>query len=204
MMAWGRPLLRSGMASSRLMTVTRKAAVLPVPVWAWPATSRPCSRTGRASAWMGVQNSNPASASPRCTSGGRSKESNRVSVRNSGLPARGVSTRVSGSSDIENRSPSYRVAAGRLPARVVEGLYSPFGNLQAYRLTSGRDPHYGSPVRRSPAASHPGGHLQAHEQGVFQGAGPRTGARVRASVRTRRHRAGARWSRRSGESWPRT
>jgi hypothetical protein len=31
-----------------------KAAVLPVPVWAMPSTSRPASATGMACSWIGV------------------------------------------------------------------------------------------------------------------------------------------------------
>ena len=31
-----------------------KAAVLPVPVWAWPSTSRPPSSSGIVRAWIGV------------------------------------------------------------------------------------------------------------------------------------------------------
>ena len=31
-----------------------KAAVLPVPVWAWPITSRPSSSTGIACSWIGL------------------------------------------------------------------------------------------------------------------------------------------------------
>jgi len=37
------------------MVASRKAADLPVPVWAWPQTSLPRSATGRVAAWMGVQ-----------------------------------------------------------------------------------------------------------------------------------------------------
>ena len=37
----------------RVKIVTRNAAVLPVPVWAWPATSRPARAMGRAFAWIG-------------------------------------------------------------------------------------------------------------------------------------------------------
>jgi hypothetical protein len=33
---------------------TAKAAVFPVPVCAWPSTSRPASRRGIARAWIGV------------------------------------------------------------------------------------------------------------------------------------------------------
>src|SRR5262249_17177761 len=40
-----RQLLRKG---------SRKAAVLPVPVWAWPMTSRPARASGIRAAWIGV------------------------------------------------------------------------------------------------------------------------------------------------------
>ena len=43
---------------------TRNAAVLPVPVWAWPATSLPSSVMGSVWAWMGVQRTKPASQMP--------------------------------------------------------------------------------------------------------------------------------------------
>ena len=54
----------AGRVSRRFITVTRKARVLPVPVCAWPATSRPASAIGRVSAWIGVQRVNPAASSP--------------------------------------------------------------------------------------------------------------------------------------------
>ena len=38
----------------------RNAAVLPVPVWAWPATSLPRSATGSAASWIGVAIVKPA------------------------------------------------------------------------------------------------------------------------------------------------
>jgi hypothetical protein len=41
-------------AASRSIIGRVKAAVLPVPVWAIPSTSRPCRATGMASAWIGV------------------------------------------------------------------------------------------------------------------------------------------------------
>jgi hypothetical protein len=40
--------------SSIWMIGSEKLAVLPVPVWAAPMTSRPCSTTGMAWAWIGV------------------------------------------------------------------------------------------------------------------------------------------------------
>ena len=50
MMAWG-PRPR---ASSISMSGMPNAAVLPVPVLAWPMTSRPSSALGMKAAWMGV------------------------------------------------------------------------------------------------------------------------------------------------------
>jgi len=41
-------------ASSSWIIGREKLAVLPVPVWAAPITSRPCSRIGIAFAWIGV------------------------------------------------------------------------------------------------------------------------------------------------------
>ncbi len=57
---------------SRVKIVIRKAAVLPVPVWAWPATSRPARVIGSVFAWIGVAKTKPASAMPQRTSSGRS------------------------------------------------------------------------------------------------------------------------------------
>ena len=56
--------------SSRAKIVIRKAAVLPVPVWACPATSRPARAIGRVLAWIGVAKTKPASAMPQRTSSG--------------------------------------------------------------------------------------------------------------------------------------
>ena len=54
----------------RVKIVIRKAAVLPVPVCAWPATSLPARAIGRVLAWIGVAKTNPASAMPQRTSSG--------------------------------------------------------------------------------------------------------------------------------------
>src|SRR5947209_1452191 len=50
-MAWGPGSLRSRHLSRN---GSRKAAVLPVPVWAWPITSRPSRACGIRAAWIGV------------------------------------------------------------------------------------------------------------------------------------------------------
>src|SRR5712671_2774258 len=47
-------------------------AVLPVPVWAPPRTSRPCSTNGIACAWIGVGSTYPCSATAFSSSGSRS------------------------------------------------------------------------------------------------------------------------------------
>ena len=39
--------------SIRARIGSAKAAVLPVPVWAWPSTSRPASSGGMVAAWIG-------------------------------------------------------------------------------------------------------------------------------------------------------
>ncbi len=39
--------------SSRAIAGSANAAVLPVPVWAWPRTSRPASSGGMVAAWIG-------------------------------------------------------------------------------------------------------------------------------------------------------
>ena len=50
-----------GFVSRRWYSATRNAAVLPVPVWAWPATSLPVSAIGKVLAWTGVARTKPAS-----------------------------------------------------------------------------------------------------------------------------------------------
>ncbi|KAG1343486.1 hypothetical protein G6F61_014847 [Rhizopus arrhizus] len=47
--AWGLICCRSMLDS----TGSANAAVLPVPVWAWPSTSRPSSSAGMVAAWIG-------------------------------------------------------------------------------------------------------------------------------------------------------
>jgi hypothetical protein len=59
--------------SSRVKIVMRKAAVFPVPVCAWPATSRPASERGSTFSWIGVQCVKPADSMPAITGAGRSK-----------------------------------------------------------------------------------------------------------------------------------
>src|SRR5690606_34939472 len=59
----------------------RWAAVFPVPVCAWPATSRPSSAIGSALLWIGVQYVKPASAMPRCSSGASENSENLSSVK---------------------------------------------------------------------------------------------------------------------------
>ena len=74
MKARGEVTGRSGAAGWRnkvAYIAIRNAAVLPVPVCAWPATSRPASAMGRVWAWIGVQRSNPASAMPRASGSGK-------------------------------------------------------------------------------------------------------------------------------------
>src|SRR5690606_2679027 len=82
--ARGSPGLRSaraGRVSRRFITATRNARVLPVPVWAWPATSPPGSATGRVMAWMGVQRTKPAASRPASSCGCRSDSEKGTSVR---------------------------------------------------------------------------------------------------------------------------
>src|SRR5262249_23103256 len=49
--AWGPP---TSFSLQRFRKGKRKAAVLPVPVWAWPMTSRPERTSGIRAAWIGV------------------------------------------------------------------------------------------------------------------------------------------------------
>ena len=53
----------SSLSGSRYWSIGRpKAAVLPVPVWAWPITSWPASSSGIACSWIGVGLSKPSSS----------------------------------------------------------------------------------------------------------------------------------------------
>jgi len=63
--------------SRRCSSGKEKAAVLPVPVWAAPITSRPCRTTGMACAWIGVMDVKPSSATARA-SGSASESSEKA------------------------------------------------------------------------------------------------------------------------------
>ncbi len=54
----------------RAKIAIRKAAVLPVPVWAWAATSLPARRSGSVAACTGVARTNPHAAMPALTAWG--------------------------------------------------------------------------------------------------------------------------------------
>src|SRR5712664_441656 len=58
--------------ASRCRSGKVNPAVLPVPVWAPPRTSRPCSTNGIACAWIGVGSTYPCSATAFSSSGSRS------------------------------------------------------------------------------------------------------------------------------------
>src|SRR5438876_184072 len=58
--------------ASRCRSGSANPAVLPVPVWAPPRTSRPCSTSGMACAWIGVGSTYPCSATAFSNSGSRS------------------------------------------------------------------------------------------------------------------------------------
>ena len=74
--------------------VIRKAAVFPVPVCAWPATSRPASASGSTCSWMGVQCVKPAARMPTRTASGRSNESSGRPLGAVAGAASGVSTKL--------------------------------------------------------------------------------------------------------------
>src|SRR5512146_175256 len=78
----------AGCVSNVWYRATRNAAVLPVPVCACPATSRPESAIGSVWAWIGVQCVKPASRMP-CRTGGTRPRLSKVgecgSVINKGL-----------------------------------------------------------------------------------------------------------------------
>src|SRR6266851_4840123 len=69
------PLLAgAGCRRQRVKAAIRKAAVLPVPVWDWPATSLPLRASGSVPSWIGVMATKPASWTPRMTGSGRSSD----------------------------------------------------------------------------------------------------------------------------------
>src|SRR5689334_14165012 len=70
----------AGVRSSRVNAAIRKAAVLPVPVCDWPATSLPLRASGSAASWMGVAVTKPASRMPCITDSGRSSVTNSISA----------------------------------------------------------------------------------------------------------------------------
>ena len=57
-------------------TGSAKAAVLPVPVWAMPSTSRPCSSAGMVRAWMGVGTVYLAASRARSSGSARPRSAN--------------------------------------------------------------------------------------------------------------------------------
>src|SRR4051795_1531277 len=73
----------------RCRSGSANAAVLPVPVAAWPTTSEFLSRAGIASRWIGVGSSYPSSSSVACSSGRRSSSA-KVVTRSFFLVARGL------------------------------------------------------------------------------------------------------------------
>ena len=68
----------AGVRSSWVKAAIRKAAVLPVPVCDWPATSLPRSASGSAASWIGVAVMKPASRMPCMTGSGRSREAKSI------------------------------------------------------------------------------------------------------------------------------
>src|SRR5256712_1887314 len=79
----------AGVRSILVKAAMRNAAVFPVPVCAWPATSFPRSATGRAASWIGVAVTKPAARIPSWTGAGRSSCANSMtrSGRRGGAPA---------------------------------------------------------------------------------------------------------------------
>src|SRR6266436_6981613 len=66
---------RAGSRSRRVKAAIRNAAVLPVPVCDWPATSLPLRASGSAASWIAVAVTKPASRIPCITWGGSSSVS---------------------------------------------------------------------------------------------------------------------------------
>src|SRR4051812_34160451 len=75
-----------------------KAAVLPVPVWAWPITSWPPSSSGIACSWIGVGSSKPSSSSACWMSGESPRSLNAVTgcVLEARCSGRGVEEELAG------------------------------------------------------------------------------------------------------------
>ena len=74
----GRPDDGRGAPASRWIIGSANAAVLPVPVPAWPIRSRPVSSSGIASRWMGVGSSYPRAVTALTSASPRPSASNRM------------------------------------------------------------------------------------------------------------------------------
>src|SRR5262249_40819263 len=61
---------RAGVRSRRVNAAIRNAAVFPVPVCDWPATSLPLRASGSVASWIGVATTKPASRIPCMTGSG--------------------------------------------------------------------------------------------------------------------------------------
>src|SRR3989441_13191339 len=62
---------RSGVRSRRVKAAIKNAAVFPVPVCDWPATSLPLRASGSVASWIGVAATKPTSRMPCMTGSGR-------------------------------------------------------------------------------------------------------------------------------------
>src|SRR3989344_4531495 len=135
------------------------AAVLPVPVWAWPATSWPASASGRASAWIGVQCSKPASCTPRNRGSGRFSPAKGLSVRWCSLIKRAASIyECQGERSraaLSLSRGSFRGRAGRL---AFGGFFSPNYGLSTFHTVRGQ------PFRPNPIE--PDGGIRPMSQGI--------------------------------------
>ena len=103
------PWVARDLGSTRSTSGRAKAAVLPVPVCAWPIRSRPASRRGTARAWIGVGASKPRAAIARSSSGDSPSSSNVGGI--SGGPS--STAAGGGGAGAEGRGRSYRGLAAR-------------------------------------------------------------------------------------------
>ena len=114
--------LREG--SIRCRIGNAKAAVLPVPVWAWPMTSRPSSNGGMAAAWIGVGCSNPCASTEASSSDRRPNAANADSA---GVSSGAGAARAAGSARATESplAPPRGQRLGQRPSRPCAAPSSP-------------------------------------------------------------------------------
>src|SRR3989441_6955226 len=97
----------AGVRSILVKAAMRNAAVLPVPVCDWPATSLPRRASGSAPSWIGVMVTKPASRMPSRTGAGRSSplKSTRAGASRALRGGRGRRRRRAAAEDARTQDP---------------------------------------------------------------------------------------------------